>query len=139
MTNSPFSLVFSGAGLTPIQYVLIAVLGLFALVFLFVFARLFRVWLMGVTARADISVMHLIGMMLRRTPPERIVKLKVMVVQSSLPVSTAQIEAAYLCGADVERALLALIRARDIGKEITWEEAISQDASEGLRKKLFDE
>jgi uncharacterized protein YqfA (UPF0365 family) len=111
------------------------------LVFLWVFVlflRLFRPWVRAYLANAHVPLVELIGMVLRRTPMQEIVRLKIMAVQSGLSITTAQIESAFLQGADVERAILALIRARDTGvTDLTWENVISTDADERLKQKLY--
>ena len=53
---------------------------------------------------------------------KELVRLKIMSVQPNLPVSMRQFEVPVMQGADVERAVLAMIRAREIGKEVTWQE-----------------
>lgn len=126
----------------PAQLLLLVGAGIMLLVgllFVLVFARLFNLWMQAFLAGANISLMDLLGMMLRRTPMKQAVRLKIMAVQAGLGITTAQIESALLTGADVERAVLAMIRARDAGQEITWEEVVSEDSSQRLRKKLYDE
>ena len=56
---------------------------------------------------------------------KELVRLKIMAVQTEL--------------AGDRRAVLAMIRAREIGKEVTWQEVIAGDANERLRKKLYEE
>jgi uncharacterized protein YqfA (UPF0365 family) len=134
--------VFADAELKPEQYIVVGILVLVALVglvFCIVFARLFSLWLQSFLSGARISFLNLILMMLRRTPAKQVVRAKIMAVQSGLAIPTHDIESAILQGADVERAVLAMIRARDIGQEVTWKEIISLDATERLKKKLFDQ
>ena len=50
---------------------------------------------------------------------KELVRLKIMAVQTEL--------------AGDRRAVLAMIRAREIGKEVTWQEAIAEDANERLQ------
>ena len=64
---------------------------------------------------------------------KELVRLKIMAVQADLSVSTRQIEVSVMQGVDAERAVLAMIRAREIGKEVTWQEAIAEDANERLQ------
>ena len=70
---------------------------------------------------------------------KELVRLKIMAVQAGLSISTHKMEGALLQGADVERAVLVMIRAQKIGKEVTWQEVIAEDANERLRKKLYQE
>jgi uncharacterized protein YqfA (UPF0365 family) len=119
--------------------VVFAVFGLFFLLFLLFFARLFRLWLQAFLAGAGISFPILLSMLFRRSPIDEIVRLKIMATQAGLNIPISKIESAALQGADIERAVLALIRAREIGMELTWEEAISKDMSDQLRDRLLSE
>ena len=61
-------------------------------------------------------------------------RLKVMAVQSGIDIPTHELERASLRGADVERAVLAMIRAKEIGgEEVAWEQVMSADVLERLR------
>ena len=94
---------------------------------LFAFGRLFDLWLRSFLAGAPVSVVELLAMRLRKIPPREIVRLRIMAVQSGVPLTTAQLQSAYLRGADVERSVLAFIRAKETGQQVTWEELLSTD------------
>ena len=135
-------LLSQAAGVQPMQIVALAALAVVASVLLgalFVFVRLFRLWLKTILTGANIPMVALIGMMLRRTPMDDVVRWKIMAVQAGVPVTSAQIESAILQGVDTERAVLAMIRARQTGMSITWEEVIAEDADQRLHKKLYGE
>ncbi len=115
---------------------IVALMALLWIVFLFIAVRYFNWWLRAMMAGANIPLIALIGMKLRRSPVDQIVRLRIMAVQAGLAVSTRQIESALLQGADAERAVLAMMRARDLGKEMTWDEVLAADTNERLQEKL---
>lgn len=117
-----------------IVFVLFAIITLLVLAF---FAKLFGLWLQAFLARAQVSLPSLVLMHLRRSPVKEIVHSKIMAVQAGVSIPTHKIESAALAGADLERAVLVLIRARETSTEVTWEEVISQDMSDQLRSELF--
>jgi len=92
------------------------------IVLLIVFAvvmRFFGLWIQCVTTRADISLLNLILMRLRKVNPTVIVRSKIMATQAQLSkvfaISRQSLEAHYLAGGNVPnviRALVASNRAR---------------------------
>ncbi len=126
--------------MTPAETILLIVAVVFLLanlLFLVFFVRVFRLWLRAFLSGARISILNLLMMMFRRSPVDEIVRLKIMATQAGVDLPTNRIESAALAGANVERAVLALIRAREVGADVTWEELISQDMSDRLRNELF--
>jgi hypothetical protein len=49
------------------------------------------------------------------------------------------LERAYLTGADVERAVLAMVRAKETGKPVAWDDVIQADRDERLDEALPSE
>ena len=122
---------------TTVILVVVVVFGLVNLLFLLWFVRLFRIWLQAFLSGAQVSFTTLLAMIFRRSPIDEIVRLKIMATQAGINIPIGKIESAALMGADVERAVLALIRARETGVEVTWEEVIQQDMGDRLRQELF--
>lgn len=115
-----------GAG----QWIILAVVGLvllFLLLFCLVFARYFNWWVRAFLAGANIPFPMLVMMSLRKSPVADIVRLRIMAVQSGVDIPTHEIERAYLQGADAERAVRAMIRAKELGQDVTWQELLSTD------------
>lgn len=110
-----------------LMWVVFGIILLVALSMIVVFARYFRLWLQAFLARAPIPFFQLIGMKLRRSPVADIVRLRIMAVQGGVDIPTHEIERAYLQGADAERAVRAMIRAKETSQNVTWEELISTD------------
>jgi uncharacterized protein YqfA (UPF0365 family) len=109
-------------------FVVVAVIGLFGLVFLVLFSRYFKLWLRGFVTRARIGPMNLIFMSLRKVNPQAIVDAKIMAVQAGLDeISTEQMEAHFLAGGNVQRLVKALIAAHRADIPLDWETAAAID------------
>src|SRR5262245_8913062 len=65
-------------------------------VFLVIFFSLVRLWIQCILTHARVSIADLIGMKLRRTPPELIVRTAIMLTQRGVDVRAAEIESCYL-------------------------------------------
>jgi uncharacterized protein YqfA (UPF0365 family) len=119
----------------PGQRLLIAVVVVLALLMLalaIAFARLMGPWVQSLLSGAPVSFVELLAMRLRKIPPREIVRLRIMAVQAGVPLTTTQLQSAYLRGADVERAVLTMIRAHETGEEVAWEDLLSADSSQRL-------
>lgn len=130
------------ADMDPAQSMILAVvitILVISVLFTAIFAKLFGLWLRAHLAGAPVSIVSLFCMMLRRTPMKQIVRWRIMAAQAQLHITTDQIESAFLQGVDVERAILVLIRARQVGQEVTWNDVLSEDANQRLKSKLYDE
>jgi len=95
-----------------------------------------RAWLRAFLSGAPVTVWELLGMMLRRSPMKDIVGWRIRAAQLGLPVTTAQLESAHLQGVRVERAILAMAQAKEVGKDVGWEDILSADR-EGRLKELL--
>lgn len=109
------------------MWIIVGIMLLVMVSFAAVFVRFFGLWIQAFLARANIPFPQLIMMRLRKSPVADIVRLRIMAVQSGIDIPTHEIERAYLQGADVERAVRAMIRARETGQEITWQDLLSTD------------
>ena len=99
--------------------VIVVIGGIVLLIVFAVVMRFFGLWIQCVTTRADISLLNLILMRLRKVNPTVIVRSKIMATQAQLSkvfsISRQQLEAHYLAGGNVPnviRALVASNRAR---------------------------
>ena len=90
--------------------VFVAILGLAALGFVFMFLRYFKLWLRGFVTKAGISPPTLVFMALRNVNPHVIMDARIMAVQAGLTDVTPQgLEAHYLSGGNVRRIVQSLI------------------------------
>jgi uncharacterized protein YqfA (UPF0365 family) len=124
----------AGQGGNMFAWIMLGVMLLIMITFLFVFARYFSLWLRAFLSRTPISFPRLITMSLRKVDPRQIVRLKIMAVQSGVDIPTHELERAYLSGVNVERAVLAMIRAKQTGENVTWEQIVSADVDERLEE-----
>ncbi len=102
--------------------------GLLGLIFLALFARYFKLWLQGFVTRARIGPMSLVFMSMRKINPSVIVEAKIKAVQSGIPaISTAEMEAHFLAGGNVNRLIQSLIVAQRANIDLNWETAAAID------------
>ncbi len=90
--------------------IVIAVIGLFTLI-----ANFFWLWIQAFATRANIGMVDLFGMWLRRVDSPVLVRTKIMAVQAGLTdteVSRKALESHYLAGGNVPQVIRALIAAR---------------------------
>jgi uncharacterized protein YqfA (UPF0365 family) len=70
-----------------------------------------RLWIAAWSSGAHVGLVNLIGMRLRRVPPDTIVTARISVVKAGLSISIDELEAHYLAGGNVVRVVNALISA----------------------------
>jgi uncharacterized protein YqfA (UPF0365 family) len=104
------------------------ILVLFGLIFLFLFARYFKLWLRAFVTRAKIGPLNLVFMSMRKVNPVIIVDTKIMAVQAGLTgISTEALEAHYLAGGNVRRVVQSLIAAHRAKIDLNWDTAAAID------------
>jgi len=59
-----------------------------------------------------------------------------MAHQAGASLSAAEVERAYLQGVDLEKVVLAFVRAKNHGMEITFRELVEADQEDRLEEKL---
>lgn len=108
----------------PVLYIVFAVFAMAALIFVVVFGRIGMLWIQCQMSRADVTIFHILGMMLRRSPAKHLCQVKIMSVQAGFSIPLHQIERAHVAGADVELMVRAMIKSRNLGQDLTWEQAL---------------
>jgi uncharacterized protein YqfA (UPF0365 family) len=102
-----------------------------AVVFLAVLARYFSLWMQCIFTRAEISLVQLFMMSLRKVNATVIVRSKIIAVQSGLtrayPISTRALEAHYLAGGNVPNVIRALVAAHRAHLDLDWQVAQAID------------
>ena len=83
-----------------------------------------------------LSVLDIIGMRFRKTDVRAVVQALVMAHQAGASLSAAEVERAYLQGVNLEKLILAFIRAKKDGMAITFEELVEVDQEDRLEEKL---
>jgi uncharacterized protein YqfA (UPF0365 family) len=110
----------------------IAVLAVFSLIFLALFARYFGLWIQCKMTRAGISFPNLVMMSIRKVNPTVIVRSKIMAVQAGLVdaypgLTTRALEAHYLANGDVPKVVRALVAAHRARLDMDWQVAQAID------------
>ena len=84
-------------------------------------------WISAISAGVSISIFNLVGMRLRRVPPDKIVLPLIKANKAGLNVNSDQLEAHYLAGGNVDRVIDALIAAHRAAINLTFERACAID------------
>ena len=117
----------NGIGRLIISGLLIAAL-VVAAMFLVMFFMFFNLWLRAFVTRANVGLMGLVFMKLRKVNPQVIVDSKIMAVQAGLSdVTTQGLEAHFLAGGNVRRVVQAMIAAHRAKIELNWDIAAAID------------
>jgi uncharacterized protein YqfA (UPF0365 family) len=120
--------VFGSAWL--VGWILVALLFLVFVLVLFHYGAL---WFQAYVSGAEVSMLSLIGMSLRRVNPGMIVTAQIMVRQAGLNIdrqagiSTSRLEAHFLAGGDVMQVTRAIISARLAGMDLDFDRAAAMD------------
>lgn len=84
-------------------------------------------WISALAAGVKIGIFNLVGMRLRRVPPNKIVNPLIKAVKAGLEVEVNKLEAHYLAGGNVDRVINALIAAQRAGIPLSFERAAAID------------
>lgn len=119
--------MFEGPG-GIVLLVLVAFVGLFFLVFMWLLLPLFPTWIRAMTSGGKISPMKLVLMRLMKINPQVVVQARIMAVQANLTdVTTSGLEAHYLAGGNILRVVQALIAATRARLGLNWDTAAAID------------
>ena len=105
------------------------ILIVFILVFLMVLFSFVPVglWISALAANVHVGLFNLVGMRLRRVPPNKIVLPLIKANKAGMKMDTSQLEAHYLAGGNVDRVVDALIAAERAGIELNFSRAAAID------------
>ena len=84
-------------------------------------------WISALAAGVNVGIFSLIGMRLRRVTPSKIVNQLIKAHKAGLDITTAQLEAHYLAGGNVDRVVNALIAAERAAIPLQFERAAAID------------
>lgn len=108
-------------------WIIIAAAGiLLVLFFLFVYSSL-SLWFQALISNARVSLLNIVFMRFRKTPPSKIIEPKIMAAKAGLKLSTDQLESHYMAGGDVLRVVKALIAAEKAKIELKFDRAAAID------------
>ena len=105
----------------------IVVVALIALVLFFFFLAYAKLWVQALASGASVSPFALVGMALRKVNANVIVENRITAIKAGLQVSTAEMEAHYLAGGNVDRVVKALIAAHKANIDLSWQKACAID------------
>ncbi len=97
------------------------------LVILFLIYVPVRHWIAAASANVKISISSLIGMKLRRVPPDIIVNAMIQAHKAGIPVSSDIMEAHFLAGGNVRLVVNALVAADKANMALTIQRATAID------------
>lgn len=116
--------------LDPSITIILALFGLFFIILMMaVFARFFSLWIQCKMTGAEIGLIALVLMSLRKVNATVIVRSKIMAVQAGLPypISTQALEAHFLARGNVPRVIQALVAAHRANIDLDWKTAQAID------------
>ena len=106
--------------------IILIVLILVFLMVLFSFVPV-GLWISALAANVHVGLFNLVGMRLRRVPPNKIVLPLIKANKAGMKMDTSQLEAHYLAGGNVDRVVDALIAAERAGIELNFSRAAASD------------
>lgn len=86
-----------------------------------------RLWIAAKASSAGVSMLTLVGMRLRRVPPDTVVGAYISAVKAGLDVPIDQLESHYLAGGRVETVVTALISADKANMNLSFQRAAAID------------
>ncbi len=102
-----------------------AIIGLVLLIVLFKFGRL---WIESIAARAEVGLLQLVGMSLRKVEARTILTARIMLVKGGIAhVETGKLEAHYMAKGNVIRVVTALIAASKARIALSFDQAAAID------------
>ena len=107
--------------------VIIILLILFGVIMLLYFIPV-RLWITAIFSGVHLKLFRdLVGMRLRRVPPDRIVKPLITAHKAGIPSETPKLEAHFLAGGNVQQVINALISADKADIDLPFERATAID------------
>ncbi|MFM2246451.1 MAG: hypothetical protein RL071_2525 [Pseudomonadota bacterium] len=106
--------------------VVLSVLALLAF-FSFLYFVPVGLWIAATASGASVGILQLVGMRLRRVPPQTIVNARISAVKANLNVDSAALEAHFLAGGNVSHVVNALISADKAGINLGFDRAAAID------------
>ena len=131
------------------DYILYAVVGLIAFIFMIIFLNFGMIWIRALTSGARVKFSELIALRLRRIPVGHIVDARITAVKSGIQVkdengyprfvSVDDLSTHYLAGGNVEMVVQALINAQKAGIHLDFDRACAIDlATKGTGKTVIE-
>jgi len=104
------------------------VVGLVALVAVFIILQFVNLWIQAFMSRADVSLLDLIGMRLRKVDAGQVVIAKIQLVKAGIQeITTNDLESHYLAGGRVRNVSRAMIAANRAAIDLDWKKSCAID------------
>ena len=111
----------------PVTVAVFVVLGLLALLFLIVLFKYIGLYVQALLAKAEVGILEMVAMSLRKVPPALVVRAKITAVQAGLPLNTKDVEAHILAGGNILNVVRSLIAAHRAGLPLDFKMATGID------------
>ena len=109
-------------------YALIIVLGIIALIFIVIIGKYIKLWFQAIVSGTPISLFNIIGMSLRKIPPQVIVNARINSYKAGLKdISVSNLETHFLAGGRVLEVVRAMIAADKANIPLDWRQATAID------------
>ena len=105
------TLVFGAAPISTVAAIVVTVVIVLFLIILFGVVIPLPLWIAAVFSGVKVRISSMIGMRLRRLPPQVILSAMIQAVKAGIPVDSNSLEAHYLAGGNVFRVIFALVAA----------------------------
>lgn len=109
-------------------YVLIFIFAILFLIFFFIIAKYVKLWFQAFVSGTPINLFNIVGMSLRKIPPQIIVNARINSYKAGLKgISVADLETHYLAGGRVLEVVRAMIAADKANIPLDWRQATAID------------
>lgn len=109
-------------------YALIIVLAIIGLIFIFILGKYIKLWFQAFVSGTPISLFNIIGMSLRKIPPQIIVNARINSYKAGLKdISVSDLETHFLAGGRVLEVVRAMIAADKANIPLDWRQATAID------------
>ncbi|QVL56833.1 MAG: flotillin-like protein FloA [Simkaniaceae bacterium] len=109
-------------------YALIILMGIVGLIFIFILGKYIKLWFQAFVSGTPISLFNIIGMSLRKIPPQVIVNARINSYKAGLKgISASDLETHYLAGGRVLEVVRAMIAADKANIPLDWRQATAID------------
>ena len=109
-------------------YALIILLGIIGLIFIVILGKYIKLWFQAYVSGTPISIFNIIGMSLRKIPPQIIVNARINSYKAGLKgISTSDLETHFLAGGRVLEVVRAMIAADKANIPLDWRQATAID------------
>lgn len=109
-------------------YALVILLGIIALIFVIILGKFVKLWFQSFVSGTPISLFNIIGMSLRKIPPQVIVSARINSYKAGLKdITVSDLETHFLAGGRILEVVRAMIAADKANIPLDWRQATAID------------